>query len=188
MGAFGQSLFATPPHIGGVQLNPFSAYHAQALLELDSPLLEGKGTPTRGDVATALIVCGGKRADGLGRVVDAMGSPWQRLRWNLRFLRNNWIQAGNDLVDHIIASTKGPETWDAIGAGGGKDAITGADWPFYVVSIMAQNFPTMDYEALWDMPLQELFCHKVILAEVNGQVEIADRELRLLRGAKEEAA
>ena len=175
MGAFGQALFATPPVIGGVQLLPFSAFHAQALMELDSPFLSGERDPTWGETASALIICSSCRADGLGRLANAMRSPAARAVWNVKRIIHGEEDTGNELAYHIRESMVCPVLWEK-GNSGGKSS--GADWPFYVVSTIAREFNGFDYETLWDMPIGELLCHKVILSEASGSVEIAERDLR----------
>ena len=99
MGVFGKALFATPPTIAGVQLQPFSAYHAQALMELDSPFIMGGREPTAGETAVALTVCSCTRADGLGRVAELLGSNWQRMRWNVKWMFRSLPEAANALAD-----------------------------------------------------------------------------------------
>ncbi len=186
MGVFGQSLFATPPRVGGVQLQPFSAFHAQALMELDSPFITGTRDPVEGETAVALVVCSSLRKDGLSRVQRLLSSPWARLCWNVRWLFRDHTTAANELAEHVTSSAVCPQTWEE--QGDGKGSSTGADWPYYVVSIMAQNLHGIPFDELWDMPLAELICHKVILAEANGQVKIAERDLENMRKLKESAA
>lgn len=183
MGVFGQSLFATPPRVGGIQLQPFSAFHAQALMELDSPFITGDRDPEKGETAVALTVCSSLRSDGLGRVVRLLSSPVRRLCWLARLSVRSHTKIANALADHITASAQCPETWQD--SCDGKGSTTGADWPYYVVSIVAQNIHGINYAELWDMPLAELICHKVILAEANGQVQIAEQDLAFLRDKEE---
>ena len=184
MGVFGKALFATPPKLGGVQLRPFSAYHAQALMELDSPFITGKEEPTAGETATALIICSSLRADGLAPVERALRSWRERLRWNLRWLRYDLDETANALSDYIVSSSESPRIWENTEEAG---SVTGADWPFYIVSICAQNMHGIAYDDLWDMPLSELICHKAIIGETNGAYEIAERDFKMIESKRQES-
>ena len=170
MGVFGQAIIATPPKIGGVQLRAFSAFHALALQELDSPYFTAEREPTIGETTAALLVCSSRRADGLRKVAS-----YSRARWWLCWLFHSHERLGQELAEHISESVRTPQTWKKEGEIAGK--TTGAAWPYYVVSVIAQNFNGIPYSDLWDMPLAELVCHKVILAECNNDVEIAENEL-----------
>ena len=183
MGVFGQSLFAMPPRVRGVQLKRFSAYHAQCLLELDSPFITGAREPTAGETATALVVCASRRSDGLETVQRLLGSRWQGFKWSVKWMFGGYVDAANALADHIAESAKCPQTWQHTDGGSGGN--TGADWPFYIVSVIARTMQGIAYTDLWDMPLAELMCHKTIIAEDNGQVEIAERDLEFARKRKE---
>jgi len=183
MGVFGQSLFATPPRIGGVQLRAFSAFHALALMELDSPYIcDGGEEPTEGDTATALLICSMTKADGLQGVWRRVSSLRSRLRWSLYWLTHDHAKAGNALAEHITASVRYPAMWHDANDGDGKS--TGAPWPYYMVSVIAQNLHGIDYEALWDMPLTELNCHKAIITECNGDMQIAENELKIMENRR----
>jgi hypothetical protein len=186
LGVFGQSIFATPPVIGGVQLRAFSAYHALALMELDSPYMGARREPTEGDTATAILVCSMRRVDGLEAIRRALSSPIARIRWALYWLFHNHVKTGNDISDHITASMAYPEVWRDTGDGDCKS--TGADWPYYVVSVIAQNMHGVAYVDIWDMPLAELNCHKAIITECNGDAQIAENELRLIESRREKGA
>jgi len=175
VGIFAQSLFATPPRVGGVQLTPFSAYHAQALIELDSPYLLPDVEITAGDTTAALIVCSSLRADGLNPVLRFSQSKRVRASWWLYWVFHNHETIAGILQDHILSSMRPPATWVDVEGGGGSS--TGASWPYYAVSVCAQELHGIPYLHLWDMPLAELFCHKAIIGERNGDYKIAESEL-----------
>ena len=115
MGAFGQALFSVPPTIGGVHLRPFSAYHAQALMEMDSPFIEGRN-PTIGETVTALVVCRSCRRDGLVPIVGVLGNPIRRVMWSIRVMLYGHARTANARAEHVVSSMTTPRTWE-----GGKD-------------------------------------------------------------------
>ena len=186
MSVFGQALFATPPRIGGVQLRAFSAFHALALMELDSPYMRDGQEPTEGETAAAVIVCSLTRADGLEALRKRINSPLSRLRWGAYWLTHDHAETGNELAQHIAASIRYPEVWHD--TGDGEAGSTGASWPYYVVSVIAQHLHGVAYDALWDMPLVELNCHKAIITECNGDAQIAENELKVLEDRRQREA
>lgn len=186
MSVFGQSIFATPPAIGGVQLRTFSAFHALALMELDSPYIGARREPTEGDTMAAILVCSMRRADGLDAIRRALSSNLTRARWSLYWLFHDHVKTGNAIADHIAASMAYPEVWRDTGDGESKS--TGADWPYYVVSVISQNMHGIAYNDIWDMPLAELNCHKAIITECNGDAQIAENELRLIENRRAQGA
>ena len=182
MGVFGQSILATPPRIGGVQLRVFSAFHALALLELDSPYVTGEDRdPSYGETVAALMVCASQRADGFRKAAS-----WSRVKWWLYWLTHDHATVANALADHIGASAQCPKVWVESKEVAAK--TTGAAWPFYVVSIAAQHLHGIDYGQIWDMPLGELMCHKAIISECNGGPQIAENELANIERRRERQA
>jgi hypothetical protein len=174
---FGGSILASPPVIGGVMLNHFSAFHALALIEIESPYIEG-GEVTVGDTAAALLICKSTRKDGLSKVEKAQKSIWKRICWNLYWLINDHAKISEELSEHITASIEVPDIWQDTAPDSGGSSKTGAPWPYYVVGVVASDVNGIDYGLIWDMPLAELICHKVIIGERNGQYRIAHSELK----------
>jgi len=184
MGVFGKAILATPSVIGGLSLRAFSAFHAQALLELDSPYIRG-GYVSVGDTVAALLVCQSRKADGLSKVIRWQCSLLSRLGWLLYFWRNDHAEISAMLASHIISSIDVPRTWEEVGGGGGCSK-TGAAWPFYLVSVVAQEIAGIAYDDIWDMPISELICHKSIIGERAGSLKISENDLEFIerkRGA-----
>ena len=181
MGVFGQSILSTPPIIGGVQLNPFSAFHALALLELDSPYITGERDPSYGETTAALMVCASQRIDGLRRVAG-----FSRLRWWLYWAIHDHAKIANALAEHISESVRCPQVW--VDSNEGAPKRTGAAWPFYVVSVVAQHINGMRYGDIWDMPLSELVCHKAIISECNDGPQIAESEIENIEARRRKKA
>jgi len=148
-------------------------------MELGSPFITGDRDPTEGETVAALVVCTSRRRDGLRRVERLLRSPWKRFCWSITWLLIDHASVANALAEHVTESAQCPETWEEVGDKGGTK--TGADWPYYIVNVIARNLNGISYDDIWDMPLGELICHKVIIGEDNGQLQIAERELAELR-------
>lgn len=180
-GVFGQSLYACGGSVAGLRLQPFSPHHALVLLEIESPYMRG-GAVTMGDTTAALIVCRSRRSDGVTGILRLSQSVITRIRWRLWWLFRSFDKADAELSDYITASVRHPEMWVEKSEGGSKS--TGAPWPYYIVSLIAQEMPSIPYADLWDMPLAELACHKAIIDERSGGAEIAEDELAKLRAMR----
>jgi len=182
MGVFGKAIFATAPKLGGVQLHQFSAYHALALMELDSPYITGDRNPSMGDTSMALELCGTQREDGLEYACN-----YSRFGWFVYWIFHDHVKVANALSEHITSSTEHPEIWRKETEG--TPSSTGAAWPFYVVSVVLQHIGGLDYGNAWDMPLSELICHKAIIGECSGDFDIAEKDIEAIearRRAKKE--
>ncbi|MCP4528935.1 MAG: hypothetical protein GY833_23950 [Aestuariibacter sp.] len=178
MGVFGKAIFATAPKIAGVQLHQFSAYHALALMELDSPYITGNRDPEIGDTTMAIELCATQRADGLE---SAFG--YSRFRWFVYWMFHDHAKIANALSEYITSSAEYPAIWRNKEADSGSS--TGAAWPFYIVSVVSQELNGIDYEKIWDKPLAELICHKAIIGERNNDFEIAEKEIENIEARRE---
>lgn len=181
-GVFGQSLYACGGRVAGLRLRPFSPHHALMLMELQSPYIMG-GAVTLGDTTAALIACQSTKSDGMAGVMRLHSSRLVWLRWRLRWLFRSHAKAMVALEDYIGASMRAPEMWIDSECKGKR---SGAPWPYYIVSVIAQEMPSIPYAELWDMPLTELACHKAIIDERTGGADIAERDLQRLREIKGE--
>jgi hypothetical protein len=182
-GVFGQSLYACGcSTVAGLRLQPFSAHHAMLLLEIESPYITG-GAVTVADTTAALIVCRTRKVQGIGPYARFCASWFCRLLWRVWWVFRSHDNVCNELQDHIFSSCKYPQMWIAEESNKGKS--TGAPWPYYLVSLIAQEIPSIPYADLWDMPLSELSCHKAIIDERSGGAEIAESDLQELRKLKE---
>jgi len=182
---FARSILSDAPEIGGVRLKAFSAFHALALLELDSPYILGGRDPEWGDTIAALLVCSSVRGDKLGKVLQWHTSPFRAVRWWLYTITHNHAKIGNELAEHIVGSIEFPPVWEKTGGDREHTTKSGANWAFYIVSVVARSLHGIKYNELWDMPLSELICHKAIIAEENGDIEIAESELKNIKKRRE---
>lgn len=159
----------------GYQLKPFSAYHATCLLMLDSPFVHG-GSPSYGDIMTALMVCSGNRRTGMSRAIDFQNSRLRQVWWSIRLFFSSIGKVIAAIDNHINAYKDFPQIATPIGPRAQSDIVakkTGAPWAYFIVSVMWQRTGA-DLDKIWDMPLCELACHKAIKDELEGLHEIAD--------------
>lgn len=180
-GVFGQSLYASKgSKVAGLHLQPFSAHHALHLLEIDSPYIKG-GAVTPADTTAALIVCRTTRKHGMNPYARFSTSWLCRLLWRVWWAFKSHDKVASDLSDYITKSLRYPNMWVETEAQG---KATGAPWPYYLVSLIAAELPSIPYDRLWDMYLPELACHKAIIEERSGAAEVAERDLQELRERK----
>lgn len=173
---FGQSLYACGGTVAGKRLQPFSAHHAMMLIEIESPYIEG-GSVSLWDTTAAMIVCCSNRADGASVLARFCDSFWARLGWRLWWLVHSHTIISEEMQDYISTSVKAPEVWIEKDFNGSS---TGAPWPYYIVSVIGQEMPSIEYDRLWDMPLAEMACHKAIIDERSGGAQIAENELKII--------
>lgn len=182
---FGQSLYAKAGRVAGFQLRPFSPHHALALIEIDSPFLaEDVDDITAWDCSAAVAIMRSRRADGLMPVARLSGSWWRRALWRVWWLGHNEINVAAAVWDYIKAGVRYPEMFIDQEA----TKPSGAPWPYHLVNTIAREMPCIPYEQLWDMPTTELACHKALLDEASGGAEIAERDLAMMKRAREKKA
>lgn len=171
MNIFDKSLFMRPGKVMGHALKPFSAYHASSLLLLGSPFMTG-GASAWGDYGTFILVCTSDYKTGLDKVLHFQNSRLCRLFWTVWILCFSLSKASAQIEAHIACYNDYPDVAEPIGSKDQKRRCSGAPWPFFVVSLMWQATGT-ELARLWDMPLNELLCHKAIYDELNGGADIA---------------
>lgn len=172
MNVFEKSLFIQSGSVLGHELKPFSAFHASALMLLGSPFMNG-GTASGGDIATAIIICSSSKKDGIGKVIAFQNSRIARAVWAFRLYLADRRMIADQLTNHIMSFFDYPQTGSIIGKDKGAIRKSGAPWTYYLVSRIWQKTGS-DLDALWNMPLCELGCHKAIIDEQDGMIEIAD--------------
>jgi hypothetical protein len=181
-GVFGQSLYAcSGGRVAGKHLQPFSAHHAMMLLEIESPYVCG-GAVNIADTTQALVVCMSTRKTGMGMLMRFNSNAIVRLVWRFWWVFRSHSKVSMELQNWITSSVRFPDMWTDPEAQGKS---TGAPWPYYIVSLIAQEMPSIPYADLWDMPLCEIGCHKAIIDERSGGAEIATKDLEMLRRMKD---
>ena len=172
---FLQAVFVQPREVMGRQLRPFSAYHAAALMLLDSPFILGThdGVGAQ-DLVLAAYVCSFGFEDGpqvLFPEVD-LGAieAWADECVNIDFEEE--LQVFNAYMDDYLEA---PEMWQPAKGGAGKDS--GIPWPVYCVTVVLQNMKGVSEADAWNMPLSRLVAYKCAIAEQNG-AEIISQDQR----------
>lgn len=171
MSVFDRSIIAGNARIGGVELRCFSAFHALALMTVDSPYITRRRLPSKGDTTVALTICALTRSDGIGAVEQSLAS----FSWRWYWLWHNHTKISDQLFDYIANSVEFPRVWESPKEKKGSNS--GAPWPYYLVNTIARHIPCIKYDSLWDMPIAELICHKAIIAEDNGAFQIAENDI-----------
>ena len=160
------------PRLIGVQLRPFSLWHAACLMLLDSPYIAVGREPDDGDFLSALMVCADGRDDALSSWRQLERSRIRRfvLSFRLAMAGDRARQAFSDWLLAQIAAL--PEVYRDPGS-----AHTSAvPWPFHVVVALLSRFHHFRGEAeAWDTPAATAICYVTALAEWTG-AKVVDPE------------
>jgi hypothetical protein len=155
-----QSVLMTPPRIMGVQLRPFSAYHALVLLQFDSPFMLAGGKPDVGDLIFALNVLSYGYEDGLEDIKA------YRLKWFIRMLFTKQATIDKAIADidaHIDGYAEYPEIWASK-----DDKSSAVPWPFRVTATILRRYRGFSEAQAWDMGLCKASCYRACYVEDCG--------------------
>ena len=163
---FLQAVFVQPREVMGRQLRPFSAYHAAALMLLDSPFFtkdnDGIGAQ---DLVLAIYVCSFGFEDGPQALFPDVNinaiEAWADKCTNVDFEEE--LSVFSAYMDDYLET---PEIWQPAGKGSGKES--GIPWPVYCVTAVLQNMKGISEQDAWNMPLSRLVAYKCAIAEQNG--------------------
>jgi len=169
---FLRSLFVRPPIIAGRTLLPFSAYHAAALMLLDSPIICGGGVAPQ-DLVTAIWVCSHDSVTGPPSLFpkpphNDIVKVATALMWE-----SDWAVFEIYIGDYL----EFPELWHPEDKG--ESRKSGIPWPFYAVSAVLMHMHGISRREAWDMPLSELVAYKAAIAESNGAEVQSEKERQL---------
>jgi len=171
---FLQAIFVQPRVVMGRQLLPLSAYHAAALMLLDSPFIVSSDDPlTHDDLVLACYVCSFGVADGptsLFPELDMVGI----LEWgaSCKDIDNDAeFEAFSVYLNDYLTF---PEMWQPTDAGATK--TSGIPWPVYCVTTVLQNMRGITEQEAWDMPLNKLVAYKCAIAEQNGAEVVSEKQ------------
>lgn len=204
MSVFDKAILMTPAKIGGVQLRPFSPFHAAVLLEYRSWYLPecrrepsaGPDLPSFMETCFALRTCSSTRRTFHARIAPLYGvlQTFARMVIAVRFgcalpgFRRRYVRNIATLEAHVLNYTEFAEV--AATRDGASCGRTGAPWPWYLASVAITDMPGLIGQTcgdgdmsghVWDMSVIELCCHKAIIAERAG-------DLRILTGVLDDAA
>jgi hypothetical protein len=170
---FFKSVLIQPPKIMGVQLRPFSAYHALVLMQFDNPFISREPV-SNSDIAAALTIMSQGVNDKLSRFMALENSKIYRAYWLCKLFLSGDKKLELVIADiraHIGGYTDLPEireSWSGKSSGKGS----GVPWPFRIAATVWKNFPCKENDA-WDMPLNKAACFRACHAEDCG-MQVAD--------------
>jgi hypothetical protein len=150
----------------GVQLRPFSVYHAMLLSHFDSPFLDGGASADSDDLLLALLLLCDGVEDGLKAYKLYHSSRWAKLIWFMRFAKIKFpaIQHEIDKMrKHIDTYVTIPEVYTS----GSKAGDSDIPWPFKVASTLIRVFGFSEQDA-WNMGVARAASYRVAYAEDNG--------------------
>ena len=176
---FLKAIFVQPRAVLGRELLPFSAYHAAALMLVDSPFMAG-GNVELDDLVLATYICSMDSTDGPTHLFPELDGDGL-LEWGLSL-------GGFDLTEelevfgaHMEDYLDFPELWQPSGE---KGKASGIPWPVYCVTSVLQNMRGVtEYEA-WNMPLAKLVAYKCAIAEQNGSEVISEAQRNQIKWLK----
>ena len=163
---FFQSVLIRPTRIMGVQLRPFSAYHALVLLHFDSPFLTGREA-TQTDIVVALCILSQGIEDKLSRFIKFDTSKLYRFYWLMKMLfasKSKMQDVRDALISHMVCYFEQPEIWSKKGS----DNRSHVPWPFLIVATVLQRFHGLTENEVWDMGISRAACYRACFAESVG--------------------
>lgn len=173
----------------GQRVKPLTCFHAAILHATASPFI-GAAPPgercTRSELVFALWVCSRPRETVLRCMAKdkALTAEMRKARlWGLKQRKADWREEGSAFVAHLGRSMTCPEFWSPEGAGGRHSGIP---WPWKLVCVVAQHYPSLTIDALWDMPVAMAACYRAHIAEESGQIAVSEDEAAIV--ARAEAA
>jgi len=172
---FLQAVFVQPREVMGRQLRPFSAYHAAALMLLDSPfIVPSDKTTTAQDLVLAVYLCSYGFEDGPATLFPEV-DPQAISDWVDKCGDVDYNQEMAVFHAYLADYLEAPEMWQASGDVSGKPS--GIPWPVYCVTVVLQNMKGVSESDAWNMPLSRLVAYKCAIAEQNG-AEIISQDQR----------
>jgi hypothetical protein len=167
---FLRSLFVQPSTVLGKTLKPFSAYHAAALMLLDSAFVTGQ-TPGISDLALACLICSEDSVTGPATLFpqpdQAALEDWGGSQdWDYDYEIEKFLV-------HMADYTAVPDVW--IPEEQSDTADSGIPWPFFTVSTVLMHMHGITRREAWDMPLSELVSYKRKVEESHGWQVVEDK-------------
>jgi len=179
---FLQSMFVQPRPVLGRALLPFSAYHAAAMLLVDSPFVSDKDAADLDDLLLATFVCQYDSVEGPKHLFPAV-DPDKIVAWG--------EECGEfDLQLEVDAFEAYLEDYIRFPVMGGpkqsQTRTSGLPWPVYCVAFVLQHLRGISEYDAWNMPLSKLISYKSAVAEDHGWRVLSEKELALIQWGKEQ--
>jgi len=189
---FLKAIFVQPRVVLGRELLPFSAYHAAALMLLDSPFITVTDEPVTGeDLVVAAYICSHGFVDGPKHLFPSVDIV-DILEWGAATGEYDEAAEFESFNEYMSDYLDFPELWQP--ASHGKQKVSGIPWPVYCVGSVLQNMRGISEQQAWDMPLNRLVSYKCAIAEQNGAEVINEAQRNRIKwielqeaAAKEEA-
>lgn len=170
--SYAKAPMLTPPRIMGVQLRPFSAWHAHVLCVLGNPAVIGGRVTLDKSVQTVLVCADAWHEDhrrNLHLYRRFMRRGLTRMRFWWRALRADEQRVAREIVEYVNAYLDGPEYWTE--KGGKRSRIPVA---VRVAGVLVSLCGIRE-ERAWNMPLNLALAYQSIINESNG-ADIVDKE------------
>ena len=173
------SLLLQPPRILGVQLRPFSSYHALVLLRFDNPLVCG-GDVSESDLIQAVVICSQGFSDKLFGYLSLLNDHLPKIQYGARLLIHDIGRETEAIEDYIQQYSAGPDYW-----ADGDAKLSGIEPPFQVAGALLQNMPGFSEEQVWDMPFTRALAYKACIAEQHGADVVNQSDIQKASEAEE---
>jgi len=159
---FFKSVLVQPPVILGVQLKPFSPYHALTMAQFDNAFVTGRDIEVH-DIVQAVMICRDEYEDKCFHLEKFHCSALYRFWWTVRLYFLDVDQALKDLLAHTKTYTTYPSVWRE----SGKKTHSGIPWQFKVVAQLLSNY-SFSERAAWNMGVDRAFCYLANISENSG--------------------
>jgi len=173
---FLKAMFVQPRVVLGRELLPLSAYHAAALMLLDSPFVSD-GDIGKDDIILAAYVCSMDSEQGPKKLFPELDLP-EVLAWGAGHGDFDLVEELEVFSVYMDDYLDFPELWQPTGE---KTKTSGIPWPVYCVTAVLQNMRGISEYDAWNMPLGKLVAYKMAIAEQNGAEVVSETQRNRLR-------
>lgn len=179
---FYKSILVQPPVIMGIQLRPFSSFHALKLEQFGNAIATG-ATIEEADIIQAVEICRDGWNDKCRHLELFHRSALHRAGWVFKVMRHDMDQARADLIEHTKTYTTYPGVW----TDKSKKKYSGIPWQFKTPSQLMSHFKLSEQEA-WDMPISRAYCYLSNISENCGAEVVSQDALDIREWQNSEVA
>lgn len=161
-----------PPKIAGIQLRPFSLWHAMMLIGLGNPVIGFDPLQVQmAHVVQAMLICKDGFRDALASVLRHTNSPLYQWFIAWRVAKYGPRAAAKEFFQYLSAYRETPEYWR--GSGDTMSRILG---PFRTAGTLISH-TSLSEDRVWDMPFGLARSYEACIAEDNGAKLVDPAEL-----------
>ena len=183
---FLKSLFTQPPKILNRQLRPYSAFHAAALMLIDSPyVMDGGPTATIQDAAIGCLICSLDFESGRDFLFPDIESAMECVADDWEFDDSELVTAADRFCIYINDYSDLPVVQWPVREGGDAPMVSPIPWPFFCVSVVLRNYPSFTEAQAWDLPLSRLVSYKAAVDSTQGAEVYDQHSLDVISMAEE---